>query len=429
MDDLPIQHILVVDEDHQHQGTIREFLQATGYSCATASGAAEALDLLDKERFDIVIADADMEGMDGLELIRRGRYKDSNLDFMLMLGGSSKYSFSDAIAAGARDFISKPFPMEELKARVQRIGKEHETLLNLSETKEAFSREVKMNSSFSVLSVALIDTLSFDAISSLMLKHAMRLTDSQLGYARCLDRKTGRLMPPVVSQCIEENDCRGWDREPFPDESPLIRKPVLEMRESMFTNKAPEDPAFTKADPDDLSPRRLLAAPAVVGESLVGVLVLGHSTRDYTERDMMVVNRLAALYAFRIRRKWANEDVREAKSYLEKVLDNTVAVIGIIDGHGKAVRWNKYAVELLGYSFEELREKHFSTLYANQEELARMLSKLRREGFVRHYEINMKKKDGGITPVQVSISLLRNDAEEVIGSVGVAMDMSDRVTA
>ncbi len=64
-------------------------------------------------------------------------------------------------------------------------------------------------------------------------------------------------------------------------------------------------------------------------------------------------------------------------------------------------------------------------MYANKDELDGMLAELRREGTVKNHEISMKKKDGTVAVFGISISLLRNDANEIIGSVCVARDLSD----
>ncbi len=65
-------------------------------------------------------------------------------------------------------------------------------------------------------------------------------------------------------------------------------------------------------------------------------------------------------------------------------------------------------------------------LYPNSTELRQMLSKLRQDGVVREFEIAMKKEDGSIVPMDISISLLKNDKGRTIGSVCVARDLSRR---
>jgi len=64
-------------------------------------------------------------------------------------------------------------------------------------------------------------------------------------------------------------------------------------------------------------------------------------------------------------------------------------------------------------------------LYADQNELKKMQDQLRREGFVRRYEINMKTKDGRIVPFALSINYLYDRQNNIIGSICVARDRSD----
>ena len=72
-----------------------------------------------------------------------------------------------------------------------------------------------------------------------------------------------------------------------------------------------------------------------------------------------------------------------------------------------------------------MRGKSAFDLYADKDELDRMLTKLQNEGAVKKYPINMKRKDGTVTAFEISISLLKDDENRVIGSVCVARDMSD----
>jgi len=126
----------------------------------------------------------------------------------------------------------------------------------------------------------------------------------------------------------------------------------------------------------------------------------------------------------RLTKKEAAE-FRMTREYLENVLENSPDGIGIVDSHGRLIKWNQMAAELYGYSFEELKGKKAFDLYANTEELKNMLLKLRQEGVVRKYEINMKRKDGSIAPFELSISLLKDDNNNNIGSVCVSRDLSD----
>jgi PAS domain S-box-containing protein len=96
-----------------------------------------------------------------------------------------------------------------------------------------------------------------------------------------------------------------------------------------------------------------------------------------------------------------------------------------VDRHGRFILWNRRAAEIYGYQFDELAGKSAFELYADAEDLGRMLTALRRDGVVREYEIAMKKKDGSIVLMDISISLLKDDGT-TIGSVCVARDLSER---
>jgi PAS domain S-box-containing protein len=128
-------------------------------------------------------------------------------------------------------------------------------------------------------------------------------------------------------------------------------------------------------------------------------------------------------------RKRTEAELSRTKEYLENVIANTVDAIGIVDRHGKFILWNRRSAEIYGYSLGELADKTAFDLYADPEELDRMLQRLRRDSLVREFEILMKKKDGTIVPMDISISLLKDDQGRTIGSVCVARDLSERKKA
>lgn len=128
-------------------------------------------------------------------------------------------------------------------------------------------------------------------------------------------------------------------------------------------------------------------------------------------------------------RRRAEEELKRTKEYLENVINNSVDAIGIVDRHGRFLVWNRRAEEIYGYAFHELAGKTAFDLYADPQELERMLDTLRRDGVVREYEILMKKRNGSVVPMDISISLLKDDAGHTIGSVCVARDLSERKKA
>ena len=124
-------------------------------------------------------------------------------------------------------------------------------------------------------------------------------------------------------------------------------------------------------------------------------------------------------------RRSNSEELLQTRDYLENVLENSPDAIGIVDPKGRFIKWNHTAVELYGYSNEEFRGEYAFNWYADKDELAAMVAVLRKQGFVKNYEISMKKKDGTIIPFDVSISLLKDKNGSLLGSVSVARNLSE----
>jgi len=124
-------------------------------------------------------------------------------------------------------------------------------------------------------------------------------------------------------------------------------------------------------------------------------------------------------------RKKIENELQQARDYLENVLENSPDVIGITDSHGKLIMLNRKAEELSGFKVEDLRGKTAFDMYADSAERDKMFTELRRDGFVCRYEIDMVTRDTSAIPVEISISLLKDALNNTVGSVAVVHDLSE----
>jgi len=115
--------ILIVDDDVAVRNTMNEYISTAGYQSDSVSCAEEALDLLEKKSFHVVITDIILPAMGGLELTKIIK-KDKKSDVIVMTGYGDDYSYEEAINIGASDFIIKPVRLEELLLRLKRVLKE-----------------------------------------------------------------------------------------------------------------------------------------------------------------------------------------------------------------------------------------------------------------------------------------------------------------
>lgn len=112
--------ILVVDDEARILLLLQSLLKANGYEAATAKDGLQALDLLKKEAFDIVISDLRMVPMDGMTLFREIKTLFPNMPVILLTAYASVETAIEAMKSGAFDYLSKPFKVDEMLATIKR---------------------------------------------------------------------------------------------------------------------------------------------------------------------------------------------------------------------------------------------------------------------------------------------------------------------
>ena len=123
--------VLVVDDEEPMRKLIAALLSQKGHHCVTVSNGLEALDKIRGNKFDAVIADIVMPEMDGIVLTKELSKHYQSLPVMIMTGHTGEYSAETAIASGAREFINKPFSIEEFIIRFHKMMHEHEILYQI----------------------------------------------------------------------------------------------------------------------------------------------------------------------------------------------------------------------------------------------------------------------------------------------------------
>jgi two-component system KDP operon response regulator KdpE len=161
--------ILVVDDDPQIRRAMRATLTSRGYEVADARTGEEALDELRAGSYDLVLLDMNMPGLGGLETCRLIRAGSETAIIMLTVSNSEKNKV-DALDAGADDYITKPFSMPELLARIRatlrRVPQQpdHAELKQLSQRGveiDLASRRASVNGRTSRLTAKEFDLLSY----------------------------------------------------------------------------------------------------------------------------------------------------------------------------------------------------------------------------------------------------------------------------
>lgn len=113
--------ILVIEDEFRLQNQIRRQLEAAGYMVDTSSSGDEGLFLATEYRPDAAIIDIGLPGKSGLEIIKALRERGSLLPILILTARSSWQDKVQGLEMGADDYLTKPFQMEELQARVRAL--------------------------------------------------------------------------------------------------------------------------------------------------------------------------------------------------------------------------------------------------------------------------------------------------------------------
>src|SRR5205823_6561834 len=115
------EHVLVVDDDPPVRRMLERTLAAEGHAVTTAADGGAALAAVEREAPDLVILDVAMPGIDGLAVTQRLRGKGMTAPILLLTARDAVADRVEGLDAGADDYLTKPFAVEELIARVRAL--------------------------------------------------------------------------------------------------------------------------------------------------------------------------------------------------------------------------------------------------------------------------------------------------------------------
>ena len=114
-------HLLVIEDERVLCETIVRSLRRLAYSVDHCYDGDKALELLGTERYDLVLLDLNLPGKDGMTVLRTFRQRDRKTPVLILSARSEVKDKVEGLDAGANDYLSKPFHLAELEARIRSL--------------------------------------------------------------------------------------------------------------------------------------------------------------------------------------------------------------------------------------------------------------------------------------------------------------------
>lgn len=324
--------LLVVDDEKVILDILKDFLSLEGFKVTIANCGEDAMELLHKEAFDLVITDLKMPGISGLDLLKHITERFNHTVTVVMTGFGTLETAIDSMKSGAYDYILKPFKVDEVVHIVKR-GLEKKALeeenIQLKETISLYNTTQAINSS-----------LSLENIFTLLLDSTFSLVNCDLAALYTRSSKTKKM---ELKKLKSNNSSSGIEIvRSIPTEKLLIEHkkkiPVLQAKDKL----------------DDLSylPKELkidiqsfCSVPLTTKNKIIGFLNI-YSSERITEGQRKTLSLLADRTAIAIENATLYSNLQQ---HFFQTIDGFLKAIEAKDGYtrGHSERVRKYC-EMIG---------------------------------------------------------------------------------
>ena len=227
--------------------------------------------------------------------------------------------------------------------------------LRSSESRLLYELEVK-DAINSILEPLLSPERSLADVAMIVLEKARKLTNSQHGYVNETDELTGDQVSLTLTKMFgKECEMKQHGQTRFSKGSDGSYRSLwghaLNTRQSFFTNEPGGHPSSRGIPEGHVPLDRFMSVPVIYGNELVGQIALSNSDRDYNEKDLEVIEKIAGYYALGIQ-KTRNQ---QNQNILNSAITNASEAVVIADAEGRLLVANPSFQKVTGHSMEEAR--------------------------------------------------------------------------
>ncbi|MAS33154.1 MAG: hypothetical protein CL610_04050 [Anaerolineaceae bacterium] len=305
------ERILIVDDGRENREFIHEYiLEPNGYQTLLARDGQEGLEMALIEQPDLMLLDLQMPRMDGIQVLQNLAGRGMDIPVILMTFHGSEDIAVEVYRLGVRDYVKKPFTVEEMLAAIERslsearLRREKEALTEriLDANRELRERVQELNVLYSV-GKRVTGTLNVDEILPSIVDAATDITHAESGYiyltqgssliCRAVKRHTDQQARPVKLEA----------KDPIASQVIQSGKPLTLTPEQLANHNGPYSVAY---------------APLLFNDQVTGVLGVSNISRDthvFTKHDRALLSALTDYAAIAIENSRNFEELRRAKEH------------------------------------------------------------------------------------------------------------------
>ena len=229
--------VLVVDDDPAVRELLQTALEGGGFSAKVVPGGHEALKELQESDYAVMVTDIVMPDMDGHELLRRAKAIDSSLQVIMITAYGSISSAVQAMQAGAFDYVTKPFDLDEIRLRATRALAERSLRDENLRLKEELRKGYDIGAGAKLIGSSPAMQELFGTIASVSQNCSNVLIQGETGTGKEVAAKAIHCSGPRAREPFVPVDCGAVSRS-------LLESQLFGHLRGAFTGAIAENPGF-----------------------------------------------------------------------------------------------------------------------------------------------------------------------------------------
>lgn len=385
---------MIVDDENELMGALCDALNARGYDATGFSSAAEALQVLQKQEFDVLLLDLMMPEMDGIEFLKKSRTICPQIISIIMTGYATVPSAIETMKLGAFDYVLKPFKMDILlpvitrAMEMQRLKNEN---LQLRESMAIYdlamtvSHTLDLNIILNQLADAVVGHMGADEVLIMLPANANNELYVAVSRGQQAGDMVGQLVaaPPGLGQGLEGN-------------------------------------AFYS--PFDFEIKTAINIPLLNGGKCVGVLSVGSKKlSSFPLGQIKTLKILASTAASALDNARLFSQLQKAEQQYRSIFENATEGIFRISCDGHYLMVNPAMAHILGYD----KPEELLTLTSDTDYQDILNGKMRKNG----YEHQVNRRDGTVIWVSENVRAVIDDTGNTLYYEGTITDITQRKEA